>query len=86
MPEQGVDYSLPVYRCLMQRDLIAGVSKLTLAVILGVPGFLVMAFSLWWLAIPALPSYLVLRHLTKNDPYIVETILESLMQPDHLYP
>lgn len=80
------DHSVRVHRSLMKRDLIAGVSRVALALIIGITYLGVVEFRwLWWLPVGPI-LYFIVKSLTAKDEYLVEIILNLLMTPDTLYP
>ena len=84
--EKVTDYSWKVHRSLLRRDLVAGVSRLTFAIIIALSVYMVFGVRQYWFAAAAVLLYLVVRALPKSDEYLVEIILDSLMLPDDLYP
>ena len=84
--EKVSDYSWKVHRSLLRRDLVAGVSRLTFAIIAVLTVYMVFGVRQYWFIAVSVLIYLVARALTKSDEYLVEIILDSLLQPDDLYP
>jgi type IV secretory pathway VirB3-like protein len=84
--ERVTDYSWKVHRSLLRRDLVAGVSRMTLAIIIALTVYMVFGVRQYWFVAVAVVLYLVVRALTKSDEYLVEIILDALMLPDDLYP
>lgn len=80
------DYSWKVHRSLLRRDLVAGVSRTTFAIIIALTVYMVFGVRQYWFAAVAVILYLIVRALTKSDEYLVEIILDALMLPDDLYP
>lgn len=78
------EYSIPVHRSLIRRDLIAGVSRASLIIVLVSFYLLVMEMHLFILSPVVLILFIVLRALTKQDEYLVEIIAASLLSPDEL--
>jgi type IV secretory pathway VirB3-like protein len=78
------DYAIPVHRSIIHRDLWIGVPLMPL-ILLGFvtiliifnfnqPAFLVIAVIIWY----------VLKIITKNDEWLLDIVLSSLLQPDEL--
>ena len=84
--EKVTDYSWKVHRSLLRRDLVAGVSRITFAIIIALTVYMVFGVRQYWFAAVAAVIYLVVRALTKSDEYLVEIILDALLLPDDLYP
>jgi type IV secretory pathway VirB3-like protein len=84
--EKISDYSWKVHRSLLRRDLVAGVSRLTFAIIIALTVYMVFGVRQYWFIGVAAIIYLVVRALTKSDEYLVEIILDVLLLLDDLYP
>lgn len=80
------DYSAHVYRCLQKRDLIAGVSRVTLLLLFLLTAVVVFAMYQYWFVIVSAILYFALKALTKKDEFLVEIVLDSLLAPDVLEP
>jgi len=78
------DYSLPVYRAIMKRDLYLGIPLIPLVLL----GFItiVMVFNLKQLGFLFITVILwvILRLITDRDEYLMEIVLFSLFHPDRL--
>ena len=84
--EKISDYSWKVHRSLLRRDLVAGVSRITFAIIISLTVYMVFGVRQYWFVAVSTVIYLVVRALTKSDEYLVEIILDALLLPDDLYP
>lgn len=84
--EKISDYSWKVHRSLLRRDLVAGVSRITFAIIISLTVYMVFGVRQYWFVAISIVIYLVVRALTKSDEYLVEIILDALLLPDDLYP
>ena len=84
--EKISDYSWKVHRSLLRRDLVAGVSRMTFAIIISLTVYMVFGVRQYWFVAVSIVIYLVVRALTKSDEYLVEIILDALLLPDDLYP
>ena len=84
--ENVADYPWKVHRSLLRRDLVAGVSRITFAIIIALTVYMVFGVRQYWFAGVTVILYFVVRALTKSDEYLVEIILDSLLLPDDLYP
>ncbi|MDR1074671.1 MAG: VirB3 family type IV secretion system protein [Treponema sp.] len=77
------DFSLPVHKSLQQPDLILGVPKEVLAIIVCASVVLMAMLGLaFGLAAPVF--YVSCRLLSKEDPRMLSMALESLAQVDRL--
>jgi type IV secretory pathway VirB3-like protein len=77
------DFALPVHKSLQQPDLILGVPKEALAVIVCA-GVVMAAMLGLAFALAAPVFYLPCRILSKEDPRMLAIALESLFQVDAL--
>jgi type IV secretory pathway VirB3-like protein len=84
--EKVSDYTWKVHRSLLRRDLVAGVSRMTFAIIIALTVYMVFGVRQYWFIAVSVVLYLVVRALTKSDEYLVEIILDALLLPDDLYP
>jgi type IV secretory pathway VirB3-like protein len=84
--EKVSDYTWKVHRSLLRRDLVAGVSRMTFAIIIALTIYMVFGVRQYWFIAVSVVLYLVVRALTKSDEYLVEIILDALLLPDDLYP
>lgn len=79
-------YSRKVHRSLLQRELMAGVPQT------GLIGLFIMAvvflyvFEMTFMIIPIVILYLVMRHLTKKDPWLIDIALDNIQQKDLFIP
>jgi type IV secretory pathway VirB3-like protein len=83
-PKKIQDYAIPVHRSIIHRDLWIGVPLLPLVLLgfitivivfnFGQPAFLVITVILWY----------ILKIITKNDEWLLDIIIASLLQPDDL--
>lgn len=75
------DYSIPVHKSLQSPDLPLGIGlkPLMLLVIIGVIG---VNFVSIWFVLTLVPIYIVLRMLCKADPYMIEIMIDNVLQQD----
>lgn len=78
------DFSIPVHRSIMKRDLYFGIPLIPL-VLLGFITIL-MVFNFGQIAFCGVSAvlWIVLKVLTDKDEYLLDIILSSLLQPDYL--
>jgi len=79
-------FSQPVRRSLLQRDLMGGVPQAGLLLLVVLTVFFVVGLELYLMLVPIITLYLVMRALTKKDPWMIDIILENIMQKDRLIP
>jgi type IV secretory pathway VirB3-like protein len=83
-PKKIQDFTVPVHRSIIKRDLFIGLPLIPL-IILGFitvlmvfdfnqPAFLVITVILWY----------ILKTITDKDEWLLDIVLTSLLQPDHL--
>jgi type IV secretory pathway VirB3-like protein len=80
------EYALPVHRSLLERELIVGVPPLGILLILLFATFFVYILKQYFMIIPIAIVYVVMRILTKKDPYMVDMVIEHINQKDILIP
>ncbi|HOS36441.1 MAG TPA: VirB3 family type IV secretion system protein [Treponemataceae bacterium] len=80
------DYSVPVHRSLMQRELILGIPALGMLSLLLVAVFTMYILQQYYFGIFIAILYVVMRILTKKDPYLIDILIEHVNQKDFLVP
>jgi type IV secretory pathway TrbD component len=75
------DYSVPVHRSLQEPDAAFGVG--TTALLLVFTGTIVLSslVSIWCILLGA-AALIVLRALCREDPFLVDILIENLFQKD----
>lgn len=81
-----IEFSVPVHRSLHQRDLLAGVPHIALLALLMFGIVTVYMAQLYWFAPVVIILYIVMRLLTKRDPFLLDIIFISIVQDDYLIP
>jgi type IV secretory pathway TrbD component len=76
------EYKHPVRRSLMERELLAGVPQVGLLIILIFSVFFIYGLQMYYMAVPAIILYIVMRILTKKDPYMVDIIVANIQEKD----
>jgi type IV secretory pathway TrbD component len=79
-------YGAPVHRSLLQRDLLGGVPQAGLLILFVFAVVFVYGLSLYIMIVPVIIMYLVMRHLTGRDQYLIDIVLENIQQKDILIP
>lgn len=80
------DYSVPVHRSLIQRELILGIPALGMLALLLVAVFTMYILQQYYFGIFIAILYVVMRILTKKDPYLIDILIEHVNQKDFLVP
>ena len=77
------DFSLPVHKSLQQPDLVFGIPKIVLAVILCLTMILVYLFGLF-LVVSGIIMYFPCYLVSKQDPDMLTIAIDNLFQIDYL--
>lgn len=77
------DYSIKVHKSLQQPDLLLGVPKVILALLLVVAVLLAYLFGVIF-ALIGIIFYIPCYFLSKEDPQMLTIALESLFEMEHL--
>jgi len=75
-----------VHRSLLQRDLMFGVPTLGVVLIVILFMMFVYVLKLIFMIVPIAILYIVMRHLTSKDPWMVDMILDNIQQKDVFIP
>lgn len=79
-----LDYSLTVHKSLQVVDLPLGIGLKPLMLLLVV-GVLGIEFVSFWFVIVIAIVYTLLRILCKNDPYLVEILMDNVLLQDEYF-
>jgi type IV secretory pathway TrbD component len=79
-------YKRPVRRSLLQRDLMGGVPQAGLFLLFFLAVVFIYGLELYFMAIPIIILYLVMRTLTGSDPWFIDIVLENINQKDRFIP
>jgi type IV secretory pathway VirB3-like protein len=79
-------FARKVRRSLLPRDLMGGVptAGLVLLLVLGVVFIYVIRW--FWMIVPIVLLYLIMRHMTKQDEWQIDIILENIREKDVYIP
>lgn len=80
------DYSVPVHRSLMQRDLVLGIPALGMLILLLVGVFTMYILKQYYFGVVLAALYVTMRIMTKKDPYLIDILFEHVNQKDFLVP
>jgi type IV secretory pathway VirB3-like protein len=81
-----IRYGRKVHRSLLQRDLVAGVPEIGLFLLLMLGLVFVFGLALYFMIIPIIILYVIMRVLTKRDPYMIDIVIDNVYQKDVLLP
>jgi len=79
-------YSKKVHRSLLQRDLMFGVPTTGLVLIVVLVMMFVYFLKMIFMIAPIVILYVVMRHLTSKDPWMIDMILDNIQQKDIFIP
>jgi type IV secretory pathway TrbD component len=79
-------YSQPVHRSLLQRDLLGGVPSVGLLLLLILGLVFIYGLELYISIVPLVILYIIMRALTQRDPWLIDILLENIQQRDRLLP
>lgn len=76
-----IDYTAPVYRSLMEPDLILGVGAEILLAIIVVTVILSTLVSIWCICV-GVAALILCNIISKKDPYLLKILFSNLLQSD----
>jgi type IV secretory pathway TrbD component len=80
------EFSRPVRRSLLQRELILGIPQTGVLLLLVLCFFLLYTLRMYFMAVPIAILYALMRILTKKDPFLIDIMVEHVNQKDTLIP
>ncbi|GHU78530.1 hypothetical protein FACS189462_3350 [Spirochaetia bacterium] len=80
------NYSIQVHRSLLQRELIIGIPQTGVLILLFLGFVFLYMAEMYFMAIPLLVLYILMRVLTKKDPYLIDILIEHINEKDFLIP
>jgi type IV secretory pathway VirB3-like protein len=75
-----------VHRSLLPRELIAGVPQAGLLILFILAVVFIYGLELYFMIGPIVIFYLVMRAMTKRDPWLIDIVLENIGQKDRFLP
>jgi type IV secretory pathway TrbD component len=75
-----------VRRSLLQRELLAGVPQAGLFLLFILAVVFMYGLELYFMGIPIVILYLVMRALTRRDPWLIDIVLDNITQKDLFIP
>jgi len=79
-------FKQPVHRSLLQREMIGGVPQAGLFILFMLALVFVYGLEMYFALVPIVLLYFVMRHLTKQDQWFIDIVLDNIMQKDKLVP
>ncbi|MDR1374191.1 MAG: VirB3 family type IV secretion system protein [Treponema sp.] len=79
-------YARKVRRSLLQRELMGGVPQTGLIGLFVMSVIFLYGFSMYFMIVPIAVLYLVMRHLTKQDPWLIDIVIDNIQQKDIFIP
>jgi len=79
-------FKMPVHRSLLPRELIAGVPQAGVLILFFLGLIFVYGLRLYWSLVPIALIYLLMRYLTKQDQWLIDILLDNIMQKDIYIP
>jgi type IV secretory pathway VirB3-like protein len=79
-------YNRIVHRSLLNRELIAGIPQAGLFILFMFAVILIYGLELYFMLVPILILYLIMRHFTAKDPWFIDILLENITQKDIFLP
>ncbi len=80
------DYSVTVHRSLMQRELVLGIPSMGMLILLLIGVFTMYILKQYYFGFIIAALYVVMRIMTKKDPYLIDILIEHVNQKDYLVP
>jgi type IV secretory pathway VirB3-like protein len=79
-------YAKRVRRSLLQRELMAGIPQVGLIGLFVLAVVFMYGLAMYFMIVPLAVLYLVMRHLTKQDQWLIDIVLENIQQKDVFIP
>jgi len=79
-------YARTVRRSLLQREMVGGVPQVGLLLLFVLGIVFVYGLRLYIAIVPIALMFLVMRHLSKKDQWLIDIVMENVMQKDVLLP
>ena len=76
----------PVRRSLLQREMIGGVPQAGLFILFMLGLIFIYGLGMYFTIVPIVLLYFVMRHLTKQDQWFIDIVLDNIMQKDKYIP
>jgi len=79
-------YSRKVRRSLLNRELMAGIPQVGLLGLIVMSVFFLYILRLFFMIVPVVILYFIMRFLTARDPWMIDISLDSIQQKDVYLP
>ena len=79
-------FARKVRRSLLQRDLLAGIPPVGLVLIFVMSVLFVYLFKMYFMIVPIVLAYFVMRFLTAKDPWMIDIVLDNIRKKDIYIP
>ncbi len=78
------EFTYPVHKSLLKRNLIMGLPPIILVLILIFTAFMYILTESFAIVPLGIILYIITREITKKDEYLLEILISSILQPDIL--
>jgi len=79
-------FAQPVRRALLEREMLAGIPQAGLLLLVFLAVIFMYGLQLYFTIVPIIALYVIMRQLTKKDPWFIDIVLDNIMQRDKLIP
>jgi len=80
------EYKQKVHRSLLQREMLGGVPQIGLIFLIVFGTVLIYGLRLYFMIVPLAVLYIVMRALTRRDQWLIDIVMDNIMQKDKLIP
>lgn len=70
----------------MQRELLADIPQAGLVGLFILAVVFLYVFEMYFMIVPIVLLYFIMRHLTKRDPWLIDIVLDNIRQKDVFIP
>jgi len=81
-PKQVHEFSIPVHRSIIKRDLHLGIPFLPLLFLGFISIVIILGFEQYAFSVVTVISWFILRKITKEDEWLLDIVISSLLLPD----
>jgi type IV secretory pathway VirB3-like protein len=79
-------YRRPVRKSLLQRELLLGIPQAGLFILFMLAVVFIYGMELYFMAAPIAVLYVVMRILTSRDQWLIDIVIDHIMQKERLIP
>ena len=80
------EYKQKVHRSLLQREMLGGVPQTGLILLIVLGTVFIYGLRLYFMIVPLAVLYIVMRALTRRDQWLIDIVMDNIMQKDKLIP